>query len=134
MKRLLLASALLMVPALSAFAADNPWVGTWKLDLAKSKFTGDTFIYSKSENGLYHYSDGSAISFDFGIDGKEYQTSFGQTATWTAAGENAWDSTTKVNNSVFSKEHAQLSPDGKNLTITDSGTKPDGSTFNDETV
>jgi len=134
MRKLLLVSAFLVLPALSAFAADSPWVGTWKLDLAKSKFTGDTFTYSKSENGLFHYSDGSSTSFDFGVDGKEYKTAFGQTGTWTAAGANAWDSVTKLNGSVLNNEHSQLSPDGKTLTITDSGTKPDGSTFKDEAV
>src|ERR1700719_3316258 len=72
MRKLLLAVALLAVPALSAAAANDPWTGTWKLDPAKSHFTGDTFTYSKLANGLMHYSNGSTQGFDFGIDGKEY--------------------------------------------------------------
>jgi hypothetical protein len=134
MKKLLLASALVILPALSAFAADNAWVGTWKLDLEKSQFTGNTFTILKSENGLYHFSNGSNVGFDFGIDGKEYKTVYGRTVIWTAAGDNAWDTVRKQNGIVLANIHRQLSPDGKTLTMTETGTKPDGSTFNNENV
>jgi hypothetical protein len=134
MRKLLLAAALVVLPVVSALGAGNPWVGTWKLDIAKSMFTGDTFTYSKSANGLYHYSDGSTDAFDFGIDGKEYPAMYGQVVTWTADGDHAWNSVWKLKGKVLDNVHRQLSVDGKTLTITDSGTKPDGSTFHDETV
>ena len=134
MKKLLLACALFATSFLSALAADNPWIGTWKLDLAKSQFTGETFSYSKSANGLMHYSDGSTISFDFGIDGKEYKSAFNRTTTWSAAGDNAWDSVTKADGNVLANFHRVLSADGKTLTITATGTRPDGTAFNDVTV
>jgi hypothetical protein len=132
MRNVLLASALAVLPALSAFAADNPWNGTWKLDLAKSKFTGDTITYSKLENGRFHFTDGSAESYDFGTDGKEYQAYFGYKTTWTPAGDNAWDSVVKFNGTVVNNVHRQISSNGKTLTVTSKGTKPDGSSFNDE--
>jgi len=131
MRKLLLAAALVVLPVVSALGAGNPWVGTWKLDLAKSMFTGDTFTYSKSANGLYHYSDGSTDAFDFGIDGKEYPAMYGQVVTWTADGDHAWNSVWKLKGKVLDNVHRQLSVDGKTLTITDSGTKPDGSTFHE---
>lgn len=132
MKRLLLSLALLSASV--AYAAENPWVGTWKLDTSKSHFTGDTFTYSKAANGMMHYTDGSTVSYDFGIDGKEYKTPYDRTTTWTAAGPNAWDSVSKMNGKVLANVHRELSADGKTLTITSKGTKPDGSTFNDVTV
>ncbi len=134
MKKLLLVAALIVLSAVTVFAADNPWVGTWKLNIEKSNFTGDTFTYSKSENGLYHFSDGSTSNFDFGIDGKEYPAMYGNVVTWTAAGDNAWDSVWKLNGTVLENVHRALSADGNTLTITESGTKPDGSTFNNVTV
>jgi hypothetical protein len=134
MKKLVLACSLLVLPTLSALAADNPWVGTWKLDPSKSHFTGDTFTYSKSANGMMHFSDGSTANYDFGIDGKEYKTLYNRTTTWTAKGDNAWDSVTKANSTVLAKTHREISADGKTLTVTATGTKPDGSTFKDETV
>jgi hypothetical protein len=45
MKKLLLACVLALVSTMPTLAADNPWIGTWKLDPAKSHFTGDTFTY-----------------------------------------------------------------------------------------
>jgi hypothetical protein len=134
MRKLLLAFALLAVPALSAAAANNPWTGTWKLDPAQSHFTGDTFTYTKAANGLLRFSDGSTESYDFGIDGKEYTTVLGRTTSWTASGDNAWDSVIKFNGAELVKAHRQLSPDGKTLTIIESGTKPDGSSFKDEST
>jgi hypothetical protein len=134
MRKFLLALALLAVPVLSAAAADNPWVGSWKLDPAKSQFTGDTFTYSKAANGLLHFSDGSTENYDFGIDGKEYKSNYGTTEAWTAAGSSAWDSVVTLKGTVLSKVHYQLSSDGKTLTITSTGTKPDGSRFTDESV
>jgi hypothetical protein len=132
MKRLLLSLALLSTPVV--FAAENPWVGTWKLDTSKSHFTGDTFTYSKNASGMMHYSDGSTVSYDFGIDGKEYKTPYDRTVTWTAAGPGAWDTVSKMNGKVLANVHRELSADDKTLTITSSGTKPDGSTFKDKTV
>ncbi len=42
---------------------------------------------SKSANGLMRYSDGSTVSYDFGVDGKEYKGAYSRTVTWSAADE-----------------------------------------------
>jgi hypothetical protein len=134
MKRKLLCVALLCATTGFAVAAENPWVGTWKLDPAKSHFTGDTFTYSKTPKGMMHYSDGSTTSYDFGIDGKEYKTPYDRTVVWNAAGPGAWDSTTSMNGKVLSKNHRVLSDNDKTMTMTITGTKPDGTPFNDSAV
>jgi hypothetical protein len=134
MKKLLLVCALAVFAVLPALAADNPWIGTWTLDINKSQFTGDTFTYSKAANGMMHFSDGSVVNFDFAIDGKEYKTVYNRTTTWTTAGDNAWDNITKADGKVLFKSHRQLSADGKTLTIISTGTRPDGTAFKDETV
>jgi hypothetical protein len=102
MRKLVLASALVVLPALYAFAAENPWVGTWKLDPAQSRSVGGSLTFSKSDNGLYHYSNGSKVSFDFGIDGKEYKSVYGHTVTWNAVGDKTWDSVRKRDGAVTS--------------------------------
>jgi hypothetical protein len=134
MKKLLLVCALTVFAALPALAADNPWVGTWTLDLNKSQFTGDTFTYSKAANGMMHFSDGSIVNFDFAVDGKEYKTVYDRTTTWTSGGDNAWDTVMKANGKVLGNSHRQLSSDGKTLTITGTGTRPDGTAFKDVTI
>lgn len=123
-----------LVYVLGMAGTNDAWLGSWKLDKAKSNFAGDTMTYSKSANGLYHYSDGSTESFDFGTDGKEYPALHGRTTTWTAAGDHAWDSETKAKGTVLYKAHRALSDGDKTLTITGTGTKPDGSTFNESSV
>jgi hypothetical protein len=134
MKKFLSTLAILALTASPVLAADNPFTGTWKLDLSRSHFTGDTFTYSKAANGMMHYNDGSTTSFDFGTDGKEYPTSQGRTTSWTAAGPNAWDSTIRFNGTVLVKSHRFLSADGKTLTILSTGKRPDGSDFKAELI
>jgi len=130
----MLATALLVLPALSAVAADNPWVGTWKLDLAKSKFTGDTFTYSKTPAGLYHFTDGSVVGYDFAIDGKDYPTAFGRSTAWTATADNAWTTVYSFNGKQIGTGKVAVSYDGKELTFNDTTTKPDGSESHDVSV
>ena len=36
----------MLLAAGTAFAADNPWVGTWKMDPAQSKLTGHTIHFA----------------------------------------------------------------------------------------
>lgn len=134
MKTTLLLCSLLALPAGSALAADSPWTGTWKIDPAQSHFTGDTFTYAKGAGNMLHYSDGSTASYDFGVDGKEYKTWANRTTTWTVVGNNAWDSVTKADGKVLSKGHRELSADGKTLTMTFTGTRPDGTAFHEEDV
>jgi hypothetical protein len=132
MKKLFLVCVLTVFAVLPAHASDNPWIGTWKLDPAKSHFTGDTFTFSKAANGMMHFSDGSTTTYDFGIDGKPYKSFGDRTVTWTADGNNAWNEVEEANGTVLVKIRRELSPDGKTLKMTYSGTKPDGSNFNDE--
>lgn len=134
MRKVLATLALLALISAPLLAAENPWVGTWKLDPAKSHFTGDTFIYSRTAKGMMHYSDGSTYSWNFGIDGKEYKTAEGRTTTWNAISSTEWTSVSKFNGTVLSTNHYTLSPDGKTLSITNTGTKPDGSKFNDSSI
>ncbi len=65
MKTLLLASALFVLSATTALAADNPWVGRWKPDLAKSNFVEvkDTLIISSPSMGVMRW-EYPAIKFE----------------------------------------------------------------------
>lgn len=134
MKATLILCSLLVLPAGAASAADSPWNGTWKLDAAKSHLTGQTITYSERPGGMLHYEDGSTASFDFGLDGKEYKTWGDHTMTFTPAGTNAWDTVTRAGGKVRAKGHFALSADGKTLTTSFSGSRPDGQDFHEEDV
>jgi hypothetical protein len=138
MKTILLATAIFSLVSVAARAAgnpaDNPWTGHWKLDQAQSHFTGATISYSNGPHGLMHFSDGSVIDYDFGLDGKEYPSAYNRTTSWRSAGKNSWDQVTKANGRVLSKSHRALSVDEKTLTMTFTGVQPDGNPFNEEEV
>lgn len=126
--------SILALPAGAASATDSPWDGTWRLDPAKSHLTGQTFTYSEQPGGMLHYEDGSTASYDFRLDGKEYKTWGNRMTTWTAAGKNRWDTVTRADGKVLAKGHVTLSDDGKTLTESFSGTRPDGQDFHEEDV
>ena len=125
---------MLILPSFGAFAAESPWVGSWKLDPSKSHLVGDTFDYSKAPNGLIHYSDGSTASFDFGLDGKEYKSWGNHTVVWTGAGPNTWNTVVKQDGAVIYESRRELSADGKTMTITMTSNRPDGTPSNDAAV
>ena len=130
MRKAFLVLALFLIPFV-ARAAENPWAGTWKLDLSRSSFTGTTFSYSKIADGKMQYDDGGSAPFVFAIDGKPYPDTAGFTHTWTTAEPNAWDAVTKKGDKELVRAHRVLSADGKTLSMTYAGTRPDGTTFHD---
>jgi hypothetical protein len=134
MKTTLVLCSMLALQAGSAFAADSPWSGTWKIDPAQSHFTGDTFTLTQGPGNTLHFADGSTASYDFGIDGKEYKTWANRTTTWTAVGNNAWDIVIQADGKVLAKSHRELSADGKTMTVISTGTRPDGVAFRDQVV
>lgn len=118
---------------LPVFADNNPWVGTWKLDKAKSHLAGQTFTYSKGANGLDHFSDG-ATEYDFTANGIDYPIMGGMTESWTSTGANTWTVTDKLNGKVVTTSTVELSKDCKTMKSTTTGTRPDGSSMNDEST
>ena len=127
-------SALTLAAALTlsgAAFAESPFVGSWKMDVAKSTFTGETMTYTKTATG-YHFSNGSTFSYDFADDGKPYTTMIaGRTATWTKTGDGAWDMVFAIDGKTLTKAHRTLSPDGSTMTTTYEEYRPDGTTVHE---
>jgi hypothetical protein len=152
MKRLRTVLAILfltLAAAGMALAQRNPFVGTWKLDVAKSKF--DPGPAPKSQTRTWDASGkvsvkgvnaaGKAMSYAYPIkgDGKEYPT--------VGAIPNAADkiSSNKIAPNTLEvhlmrggkpaeRTSFTVTKDGKTLTISDRGTNADGSAFNNVTV
>lgn len=134
MKATWIICSLLALPAAAAHAADSPWNGTWKVDLAKSHFNGPTFTLSERPGGMLHFEDGSSASFDFGLDGREYRTLPDRTVSWTETAKNTWDRVGRVDGKVIYKAQVVLSENRKTLTMKFTGTNPDGNAFHEEDV
>lgn len=140
----MLAAVLLAGPALAA----DPIVGTWKLDIAKSKFsagtalTGGTRVY-KEANGLYTLdqklrgADGKETSNSAQYrDGQEVKQAAGAAVGATLAKKidaNTWDFDLKKDGKVIGQVHRVVSADGKTLTIHNTGMQLSGVT-GDETL
>lgn len=116
-----------------AFAGTNPWFGTWKMDTAKSHLAGGTFSYTKESNGLDQYSNG-VEQYDFTANGHDYPVMGGETESWSFTGPDAWKVTDKQNGKVVSTSDVKLSANCRTMTVTVSGTMPDGSAMHEEDV
>jgi hypothetical protein len=130
-----------------AFAAD-PVVGTWKLNVAKSKFssgavlTAGTRVYTEA-NGLYTLdqkltgANGKEMSNRVQYrDGKDEKQATGGSADTTLAKKidaNTWDFDLKKDGKVVGQVHRVVSADGKTLTVHNTGVQLSGAK-GDETL
>ena len=117
-------------PGNGSLAAD-PFVGTWRLNLTKSKFPpahGFKSAFYKTEardNGLkstYVIVDAagksSHIVFDFKFDGKDYFDSRGDTAVYTRIDANTYEYVEKKGGKEAWRGRILVSKDGKTETET----------------
>jgi hypothetical protein len=126
MRRFLTVLATLAVVSGPAFAATGPFAGTWKLNVAKSKFTGETVTYTKTAQG-FRYSNGSTVAYDFKMDGKDYPTGIpGRTMAWSPAPGGGYDTVAKNDGKVLSKTHRSFSADGKAMMASYTEYRADG--------
>ncbi|MGA8026007.1 MAG: hypothetical protein WB992_02605 [Bryobacteraceae bacterium] len=114
-------------------AADNPFVGTWKLNPQKSSFTGDTMTYTAGDGGEMKYS-GGGLSYTFKPDGTERAGLLGEMVAWKQLDDHTWEVAHKTKGKVTATETLKLSDDGKTLDDTFKGTRPNGESFEDKVV
>jgi hypothetical protein len=129
---MMLATVLFAGPA---FAAD-PIVGSWKLNVAKSKFSSGQELKAGSRvyteaNGVYTLdqkltgADGKEISYRVQYsDGKDMKQDSGGAVDTTHAKKvdaNTWDFDLKKDGKVVGHVHRVVSADGKTLTVHNTG-------------
>jgi len=111
-------------------AANDPFVGKWKYNPDKSKVVGQRFKVEDLGANKYKI-DGGAVAQVVVADGTDQPIEFGGTASLLKTGENTWKIVCKRDGRVLSENTLTLSPDGKTLTARYTGTRLDGSTFDD---
>jgi hypothetical protein len=156
MKRLFVfATVIALTLAVSGLllAQSNPSIGTWKLNVAKSKYSpgpppkSQTGIYEAVGNGVKVSvegvaGDGSKIAYSYtaNYDGKDYPvTGTGapngaDTVAMKRVGANTIDATFKKAGKLVSTNRAVYSQDGKSRTITSKGTNVSGQPTNNVSV
>jgi hypothetical protein len=132
----------------AAFAADAV-DGTWKLNVAKSKFSGTapksaTRVYTESAGGTtldqkMVGADGKAISMHVTLtyDGKDAPITGNPDAdsgSGKAVDAHTSDFTLKMGGKVVGSVHRVVSADGKTLTVNNKGTHADGKKYDDTLV
>jgi hypothetical protein len=132
----------------TAFAA-NAVDGTWKLNVAKSKFSGtapksQTRVYTESAEGTtldqkMVGADGKEMSMHVTLtyDGKDRPITGNPDAdsgTGKAIDAHTTDFTLKRSGKVVGSVHRVVSADGKTLTVNNKGTHADGKTYDDTLV
>ncbi len=120
--------AALALAAAPCLAAGTSWDGTWKLNAAKSKMTGQTVTIT--QNGGMYTLDAGTVKFNFACDGKDYNVFPPQTLSCTGSG-NSYTLVEKANGKLYATIKRHISADGKTLTDVSTGTRPDGTSFTD---
>ena len=123
--QLLLAGCLMAGPL---WAADNPFVGKWKVDPAKSMINDEMKVEAVGAN-RYAFSFGPGQVETVVVDGSDQPALSGTTLSIAAKGPNSWEVTRKMKGRTLLTAHWTLSQDGK--TINDAFTQylPDGTTL-----
>lgn len=116
----------------SAYAADAPYIGTWKANMAKSNLAGTTVTYEKLATGEWKATQ-DGVSYKFKMDGSDYPDNMGNTAAWKNVDSSAWQTVWKVNGRVIGTDTLRVGVDGL-LTVTTKGTKPNGEPIDDTTI
>jgi len=132
----------------TAFAADAV-VGSWKLDVAKSKFSGaapksGTRVYAETADGTsldqkLVSADGKEMSMHTSIkyDGKDYPVTGnpdGDSVSGKAVDAHTTDFKMKMKGKEVGTVHRVVSADGKTLTVHNKGTHADGKAYDDTLV
>ncbi|PWU10536.1 MAG: hypothetical protein C5B51_04060 [Terriglobia bacterium] len=125
---------LLLCSIVSAgMAADLPYVGKWKPNLAKSDF-GQTFMTLESLPGGEWQSTAFGITYKFKMDGKDYSDSLGGAVAWKAIDASTWEMVAKANGKVTETDTFKLGADGKTLTDNAKQMKAGGGSIESTTV
>jgi len=113
--------------ASTLWAADDPFIGKWKLNMEKSKFTGEQTKIEDLGGSKYKWTSGN-VTNTYTADGTDQPTQFGNTVAITPVDANNWKMVIKKDGRVLSSMTHTLSADGKTQTIKGTGNKPDGTT------
>jgi hypothetical protein len=132
-------SVAMVLGGTSAFAGEN-WVGTWKLNTAKTEGSGgvraQTLTFESTPAGIKLMSEGTDAegkpmkgSYTSKFDGKDVAWAgnpMADTAAPKRIDDNTYENVWKKGGKVTVNAKVSVSGDGKVLTVTQDGTDPKG--------
>src|SRR5215813_12591005 len=145
-----LAMCLFATSSLSGFVQTDPFIGTWKLNLAKSKFSpgpppkSQTAIYEAVGQGIkvtvkITDAEGKPIDLQYTVnyDGKDFPVTGypdWDTQAWKRIDANTVEFTRKKAGKVVSTATSVVSKDGKTRTVMEKGVNAKGEKFSNIVV
>jgi hypothetical protein len=110
------------------WAVNDPFIGEWKLNPARSKLTDQMKVESVGANKyVFDFGGGSETIL---VDGTDQPGNFGSTLSVTVEGPDTWKVIRKKDGRMLITATWKLSEDGNKLTDDFTGIEPNGSTFN----
>ena len=110
------------------WAANDPFVGEWKLNPARSKLADQMKVESVGANKyVFDFGGGSETIV---VDGTDQPGNFGSTLSVTVEGPDTWKVIRKKDGRMLITATWKLSKDANTLTDDFTGIEPNGSTFN----
>jgi hypothetical protein len=107
-------------------AANEPFVGDWKLNPSRSKLTDQMKVQSIAANKYaFDFGDGSAETI--AVDGTDQPGNFGTTLSVSIEGPDSWKVVRKKDGRIIITANWKLSQDGNTLTDDFTGIAPNGS-------
>jgi hypothetical protein len=101
--------------ASSLQAADNPFVGKWKLNGSKSRLPDQMKVKKVSADKYAFAFEGADFAETIVADGTDQPGVFGTTFSVTVEGPNSWKVVRKTNGKILLTANWKLSPDGNTL-------------------
>lgn len=111
----------------SAAAAQNPFVGTWRLDPQKSQLAGQVLTFGPAQGAAMELS-AEGQKYSFRVDGYNYRMASGDLAMWRQVDPSTW--VTVYRKSTGEQLHTdtwQMAMDEQSMTVITAGIDPDGS-------
>ena len=110
------------------WAANDPFVGKWKVNPSKSKLIDEMKVEAAGEN-RYTFTFGPGQVDTVVADGSDQPALSGTTLSITVKGPNSWEVVRKMKGRTLLRAHWTLSEDGKTLNDAFTQYLPDGTTL-----
>jgi hypothetical protein len=115
----------------SSLAAADPFLGKWKLDLAKSRLTGQSILIEEVSGNNYMFKE-DEHSDTILADGLDHPTHFGETMSIVKKTADEWAIAYKKDGRVLMNTVWKVSADGQTMTYIATGTRPNGQGFKNQ--